>query len=303
MRKNLNKNGLSLSQAQSISNLCNQRTQEINNKISTYNNYSKIISYESRNLTEKEGIKIDSNIVNMLQEKGRLHACQAFLMENIKAKDDLLTETRNESFEYQIEYPKHPELEGVKYKKLVDEQWGWMQLTKSEYNEFLEVEAMASHIGQFIHKGGKLDSLRKELPNLPSLEWFEIKKDEKTPVIIKKHHTSEDLLNLHEDLSKMHREYEQRVNYFKAKVKNLITEENAKIEEENSKEQLRVSNINDKLMNDYNEQLRKHEEAYKVAYHKFESEKHKKIKEIAKLKIEVEPRFQSVIDMFLEKEN
>jgi hypothetical protein len=46
-----------------------------------------------------------------------------------------------------------------------------------------------------------------------------IKDGEKTPVEIKIHHNSEDLLKIHEELAALHRQYEQRVNYFKAKVK------------------------------------------------------------------------------------
>lgn len=40
-------NGLSISQAQSISNLCNQRAEEINQEISSINNFSKSVrTYE-----------------------------------------------------------------------------------------------------------------------------------------------------------------------------------------------------------------------------------------------------------------
>ena len=45
MKKNsLAKTGLSLSQAQSISNLCNQRAGEINNILTNVNNYSKKVT-------------------------------------------------------------------------------------------------------------------------------------------------------------------------------------------------------------------------------------------------------------------
>jgi hypothetical protein len=42
-KHSLSAKGLSLSQAQSISNMCNQRVREINNKLSVVNNASKTL--------------------------------------------------------------------------------------------------------------------------------------------------------------------------------------------------------------------------------------------------------------------
>jgi hypothetical protein len=116
----------------------------------------------------------------------------------------------------------------------VNEKWGWDQLTVAEYNEFLEAEAFAAHIGQFIHKGGKLDQLRAELPTIKTLEFMEIETGKKTPMTISVHHKADDLMELHEELAGLHRGYEQKVNYFKAKVKNAVTAENARIAKENA---------------------------------------------------------------------
>ena len=93
MRKNsLASTGLSLSQAQSISNLCNQRALEIAAKLSGVNNYKKCIEVPtsnggSKNHTLVVGKPLPKDVVDLLTEKARLHGCQAFLMENIKAKD------------------------------------------------------------------------------------------------------------------------------------------------------------------------------------------------------------------------
>jgi hypothetical protein len=43
----------------------------------------------------------------------------------------------------------------------------------------LEAEAMASHLGQFIHNRGKLDKMRREVADLPSIEWLTVKEGEK----------------------------------------------------------------------------------------------------------------------------
>ena len=62
--------GLSLSQAQSISNLCNQRALEIGNKLSVVNNYSKVVQVNKEDHTIVKGKPIPANVVNLLKEKG-----------------------------------------------------------------------------------------------------------------------------------------------------------------------------------------------------------------------------------------
>jgi len=302
--------GLSLSQAQSISNLCNQRAREISAQLSGVNNYSKSVSITIAGSTKEHiiqvGKKLPENVVSLLQEKAELHACQAFLMENIKAKDAMLNEAKHEQPDYSgIEQPKKPiaELVDVKNKLLkeVSEDWGWEQLSATELNEYLEAEAFASHIGQFIHKDGILDRLRNELPHIPPIEWMNIKDGEKTPVEIKIHHNSEDLLKIHEELAALHRQYEQRVNYFKAKVKNLTTIENARIANVNADLQNEAEAINNKLNSEYDTAFKAYTEKTKSVKAEFEKTRQAKIKEIAAMRIQVDPRFQKTIDIFLKQ--
>ena len=89
MRHNLQKSGLSLSQAASISNLCNQRAREIESNLVGINNASKSFKDNGDTFTLETAKPVPSNIVALLIEKGELHAAQAFLMTNIKAKDAL----------------------------------------------------------------------------------------------------------------------------------------------------------------------------------------------------------------------
>ncbi len=298
--------GLSLSQAQSISNLCNQRAREITADITGINNFSKTVDTGRKTLTIVNGKVMPANIIELLKEKAELHACQAFLMENIKAKDALLNDAKRMQPDYSgIEQPKRPlaELVEVKNKliKEVDEEFGWSQLSVSEYNEYLEAEAFASHIGQFIHKDGTLDRLRTELPLIPPIEWMNIKDGEKTPVEIKVHHKPDQLLKIHEDLAALHRQYEQRVNYFKAKVKNLTTEENARIAKENADMQNEAEAINNKLNSEYDTAFKAYTEKVKSVKAEFEKTRQAKIKEIAAMRIQVDPRFQKTIDTFLKQ--
>ena len=299
MKNSLSSKGLSMSQAQSVSNLCNQRAKEISNKLDNINNVTKELTIGVETYIETQGNPIPDNVVFLLQEKASLSATQAFLMENIKAKDELINEIRFEVFEYGVEEPLRPREISEVLPSEVNEEWGWDQLTQAEYNEYLEAEAYASHIGQFIHKRGTLDRLRAELPNIKTLEFMEIESGKKTPLKVTIHHTSEQLLTIHEELAALHRGYEQKVNYFKAKVKNTTTSENARIQRERADIQSRANAENEKLRREYADSCSKFYEERKKASQEFEAKRQERIQEAANLKINVAERFQGVVDTFL----
>ena len=300
MRRNsLESKGLSMSQAQSVSNLCNQRARDINFKLADINNISKSISVDGKEYQEVEAKPIPVNVNDLLDQKSKLHAAQSFLMENIKAKEEMLNDVKWDEFEFDRDQPVRGELKSIKKLNEVDEKWGWEQLSTAEYNEYLEAEAYASHVGQFIHKGGKLDQLRSELPNIKKLEWMEIETGKKTPVKVEIHHTSEDLLKIHEDLASTHRKHEQRVNYFKAKIKNLVTSENARIAKENAVAQAGIKEHNDNVLDAYNKAMEEYRSSYREASDLFEEKRQKEIARISALRIDVDPRFKETIDMFL----
>ena len=299
MRHNLETSGLSLSQAASISNLCNQRAQEITNTLNGINNSSKSFSQGGSVYILQVGKPIPSNIVGLLVEKGELHATQAFLMSNIKAKDALINDIRRERYTTSLVAPEQPKYLSFDNKDMVGEDWGWDCLSQAEYSEYLEQESFASHIGQFIHRNSPLDTLRRELPNVVALDFIELEVGKKTPVTVHVHHTSEDLLSYHEKLATLHRAYEQRVNYFKAKVKNLVTEENARISKENAVKGAEVNLINQKLRQEYSDLMNTYQEAVKVEYENFEADRQARIQHASTLRISIDPRFQATIDLFL----
>jgi hypothetical protein len=302
MRRNsLSSKGLSMSQAQSISNLCNQRSRDISFKLADINNISKKIKIGEDEFVEVEASPIPENLSDLLSKKSALHATQSFLMENIKAKNEMLDEIKWREFEFDKDSPVKPTLKSLKNESEVDEKWGWSKLSVAEYNEYLEAEAFASHVGQFIHKGGKLDQLRTELPSIKKLEWMEIETGKKTPVKVEIHHTSEELGKIHESLATIHREYEQRVNYFKAKVKNLVTSENARIAKENAIKQTEVKEANDNLLDAYNKEMESYRSSYREASNLFEENRQKEIATASALRIDVDSRFQPIIDMFLKE--
>ncbi|MDA3780207.1 MAG: hypothetical protein PF487_08350 [Bacteroidales bacterium] len=297
-------NGLSLSQAQSVSNLCNQRAIEITSELLGVNNFSKTVKVDGEDKILIKGQQLPKNVAELLTKKAKLHACQAFLMENIKAKDNMLNAARNEQAGVSsIEFPEKPKYVNPVDGSLanVNETFGWSKLIAAEYNEYLEAEAFAAHIGQFIHKDGILTRLRNELPHIPSIDWMTIKDGEKTPVTINVHHDTKDLLKLHEDLATIHREKEQRVNYFKAKVKNITTEESARIAKHNADVQNEAEKFNNDLASAYETELRKANEKVNSIRSEFEKTRQKNIKEIASMRIRVDVRFQETINEFLIK--
>lgn len=293
--------GLSLSQAQSISNLCNQASRDIDAQLKNINNVSKTLKIDNVEYIETQGNPMPSDIVQLLTTKSKLHATQAFLMENIKAKDALLSNLKSKKFVYDVELPEYPELEEAIYQDTVTEEWGWEQLSAEEVAEYLEAEAYASHIGQFIHKGGKLDLLRKELPTIKTLEWIDVEAGKRTPLMVTIHHTLSQLTETHENLAALHRTYEQRVNYFKAKVKNLVTLENARIEKENAELTVVISERNDKLREEYQVKRGKYMADKTRAMQEFEATRQKEISNVATLRIQVNPRFKDVIDSYLKQ--
>lgn len=303
VKNNLVENkGLSLSQAQSISNLCNQRAKEIEQTITDVNTYKKTVEINKTDHDILKARPIPENIVTLLEEKSKLHACQSFLMENLKAKDLLLKTTKNAIADVSsVEYPETPKYINPELLPEVDEKWGWEQLTNSEYNEYLEATAYASHIGQYIHKDSILDNLRSNINKIPDVEWINIEKDKKTLVTITKHHDSKYLLSLHEELATLHRKYEQRVNYFKSKVKNIVTEENIKISKHNNDLVNSSTLENEKLREQYNLLLAKADDEANKIKSKFEEWRNSELKRISSMRIEVDVRFQETIDTFLSK--
>jgi hypothetical protein len=301
MKNSLATKGLSLSQAQSISNLCNQRTKDITAQLTDINNVSKELTIGVENYIETKGNPIPQNVVELLTTKAKLSATQAFLMENIKAKDELIKSIKSDNFFYEVNAPQRPENVSEDLPSEVTEEFGWDQLTTAEYNEFLEAEAYASHIGQFIHKGGKLDRLRAELPTIKTLEFMEIEVGKKTPLKVSVHHTPAQLLSIHEELAALHRGYEQKVNYFKSKVKNSVTTENARVQKERGNIQSRINEKNQTLSNTYRLEYEKWLADSRQAQHEFEEKRQVRIQEAVNLKIEVAERFQSVVDEFLDQ--
>lgn len=293
-----------MTQAQTVSNLCNQAANEMIASLNKINNSKKVIDFGGKSLVKQQGVKIPITIEDQLHTIGQYRACQAFLMEQVKAKDALLILAKKEPIVMETKMPERPELLDLVPTLSVGDQWGWDQLSAAEMAEYWDCEARAAVIGQFIHKGGKLDALRKELPNIEPLEWFVAPGHEGKahPVTVTVHHSEMELWDLHQGLATLHRELEQRVNYFKARVKNLVTLENARIYKDNADKANELHTHNSKLMDKYHKELEEYREKAKIEIDKGEAKRLETIKEISALRIKVDPRFQKIVDELMEKE-
>jgi DNA gyrase/topoisomerase IV subunit A len=275
--------------------------------LSAVNNFSKSVSLKGSDSTADTYYTVSprplpENVVELIKEKSKLHACQAFLRENMTAKEDALLKAKNAVADISsVARPEKPTLVVPKKLASVTEDFGWAQLTAAEINKFLEAEAYASHIGKFIHEGGILTKLRTEFSSIPAVEWMTIKDGEKSPVRITTHHSAEQLYELHEQFAEIHRGYEQEVNYFKAKVKNLTTLENARIAKLNSDAQNDAAKLNNDLSSEYEKAEKRAWEEVRSIQAEFEKERQTDISCIAALRIQVDPRFQETVDLFLAK--
>jgi hypothetical protein len=293
--KNLGKKGLTQSKAQSISNLCNQLALEIENKINGFNVLTKTMKYDKETLVMQEAKPI-RNIHNLLSEKSQLHGLQAHLMEALKAKTSLMESISNESFESPLPMLERTIIPRPELIEDVDVIFGIGQLTASEYAEYLQQEAVASHYGQFVHKRGKLAVLRNALAKRVPLEWEVIEDGKKHPIKVIAHHTEDELIGLHVSLSSIHNKANQRVNYFKAKVKNLTSEENQRIHKKNAKKNALYAGKVDRNNAEYESALQCHNAEVETLNSIFEDDRERRLNEASQLRISVDPIFQDLVD-------
>jgi hypothetical protein len=299
----LSTSGLSMSQAQSASNIINQLCEEIDRKLNSFNSHSRVVVLNGVEIEELKANPVTISVVSLLKRKGNLRAAQAFLMEAIKTKNELLDEVRRSRFKPEPFDQPEPNYMEFYPEDLIDESWGWDQLTYSEYCEYLDVEANAAHIGQFIHNKGVLSKLREDIANLKSLVWIELESGKKTPVKITPSTSSDDLMTIHLALAELHRQYESRVNYYKAKVKNMVSDRNAEISKNNTINENKAYSHNVPLKEAYEALKTEHRNRQNNAMYKFEEEKEMLMKKVASLRIVVNDRFKPVIDEILKSVN
>lgn len=299
MKQFIGSEGLTMSEAQSISNLCYQNALEISNQLESVNNYSKIFVHAGQTYTKVIGRPLPENVKDLVNAKAKYHALQGYLVSAIKAKEEILEGIRKERYVPTEKGLEHPEGEQTFTPiQKVSEEYGWNQLSYEQMVEYVHSEAMAAHIGKFIHNNGVLANLRSELPNIEPVEFISLVDKERTPMLVHIHHNSSDLLKLHMEFAEQHKKYEARVNYYKAMVKNIVNTKNIEIESENSKKAEEVRNFNSHLWEQHSANIKKFVANEKRNLAIFEKEKLERIKQAAALRISIPVYFQDIIDDF-----
>jgi hypothetical protein len=303
-------NGLSMTQATSISNRINQRCEDIEAKLNNINNASKTVFLSKEESYELETAKpFPDNYHSLVEELSELRAIQAYLMESIKIKNSLLERTKDIRLshddlenilkeEYNLVYTElnEEDLKTFKEISLLKEEDIWSELTETEFNTYIMQQSKAASYGQIIHKNGQLDKLRKELPNLKPLEWIKVKKDEQTPVRVNIHNNMDSLLTYHETFANTHNQIEKSVNYVKAKVKDILNQKNSEIIANNNILKLECDEYNNKIYKERDESLRLYNEKFTYINQAFEKFKLEQLNKISKFKIKIIDDIKEIIE-------
>lgn len=232
----------------------------------------------------KSGIEypLDENVkketwVEDIKRTGELYSLSAWLKSAIKLKEQMLDEVANSKYKNNdiLELETHPTFPNTSFDEYLN------TLTVKERNEYLSNEAMASHIGKFVHS---FDTVREMSDNFQPTS-FQHLQGEILTVKNKRLYTKEELLEGFFDLQKQHRESEKVVNLYKARHKEWVktvsdnhTEEVKAIDFRNAEKRNALINKQEK------ERL------------EFEAEKREKMKEISNLKIEIPNDLQNILD-------
>lgn len=285
---------LSLTAASTISNLCDQKVKDIESKMS-YNNCSKYLKINDSELLEQEARPINKeSFIENVKLICKYRDLQSFLMENIKQKNNLLKEIEQRKFVSPVKEPSPLVLEQFNKIPYVAEGWGKTQLSENDYNDWIEANAYASTIGKIIHDKGILDKLRNELNTLTGTEVVR-KGNTEYLMRIEKHHSIEELSDLHEDLAKSHKQYNSRQNYILAKAKKLENDENDRINKLNFEGLNDVNKRNEIAKMEYQKQLSEYHHLVSLEENDFQTKKLKDKEEVANLKIEIPIKFEELV--------
>ena len=316
------KDGLSMSDAQAISNLCNQRSEAIIRELNKANSCSKYIllnTLTGGNADDAELVTQESKPLNLeitiekLKSLGKYAGAQAFLMEHIKLKQELLDENAKASTHTSIEFTKETqalidehfelkeELRSLGYEKpsLRGAQVFYNTTVKpSILLDYLMNEALAAKIGTFIHKGGKLDTLRKETADLKSTEYAKLPDNRTAIVSIYPSHDDTYLEELHEELADIHRNTERKVNGYKALAHNYETEQNQVEQDKYTKKLIEFNEKYSLLSNKVTQANTAAETAKAKEIREFREALKKERLVISNYKIIVPDAIKSVVDEF-----
>ena len=206
MENILGAKGLTSSEANHVTNVVKELVKDLTADLKLSTSY---ITEDGENLPLDENKKVISWTENV-QESGRLFGLSAWLKTAIKYKENLLNTVERKSFVSQLV---KPTLEMLPFKPSVEISDYLNQLNTKGLNEYLTAEAMAAHVGKFIHN---FDSIRRESDNFVPTSF--VKSGDRTYTVKSTRlYTSEELVEGFFELQKEHRDAEKLVNLYKSR--------------------------------------------------------------------------------------
>ena len=230
----LGEKGLSLSEAQSFSNIINQRVVTALSTLDRIGAYNETFGYGDKTVAITKNIHLKKDdITERLLKISEYRYAQAFLMEAIKEKAALLQidETVDIS---DFKYEREGELNNL-IEKLIATQREANNILREKplshketldydkYKDYLYHESVASSIGKFINADGHLTSIRKLAEQKYDIQFTTVEDGKKIAIDVNPLYTPEELLEIHEHLALEHNKSEKRVNYYKANYENYVS--------------------------------------------------------------------------------
>lgn len=229
----LGEKGLSQTEAGHQCNILNAKVAQVERSIQMTGAFKETLVYEGQSIPVNDPTKIE-DFLTIAKKKGEYHSLSAWLAEGIKAKEDVLNMVKynwpvydfflpGEALrEVTIDYPVQKTIVAKVFTDVdvINECYGI-----ADRQEYLQAEAMASHIGKLIHKDKKLDLIIKDLSSSNRLSYKTLpgSTDRKTyPVKLEPVYAPSELDAQYMLLQAEHREWEKKVNAHKAFIKDEI---------------------------------------------------------------------------------
>lgn len=207
--------GLTSSEANHITNVTKELTKNLRVDLKLSTSFIKEANGEELPLDENEK---NENWVQDVQKVGRLFSLSAWLKSAIKYKEGLLNTIERERFTAKTE---KPEMETLPAQPDVDFEDYLNQLNTKQRNEFLTAEAIASHIGKFIHN---FDAVRAESKAFVPTSFMRVGGEKPVTVRSERLYTEQELTDGFFELQKEHREAEKTVNLYKSRHHDWVKE-------------------------------------------------------------------------------
>lgn len=287
----LGQQGLTSSEASRVANFLKEMVKAIDITTDNFAIVTSVAQRDGKELPLDTNIKVDG-WKDLILAKARYYSLSAWLNEAIKLKDSKIMAERNKYFDIsqvpnvsdELEkFPPSPVRQSTTLPEFL------RTLSIKEYAEYLKQQAIAAHVGTFIHN---FDDIRAQLNNFQPTQFKNISNTETVTVSNTLLYSKDELLNGAEELFKEHREAEKILNSFLARHKEWVAQKEREYQIALDKYNTDVAVIT-RANNAVNQK-------YQSA---FEIEKTDELKVLSALRIEIPHDLQPILDEVLEKLN